>query len=135
MGKKISVSELRAQLGGVLDQLDNGQSHFIIERNNQEVAVLLSMDKFKDIMQMLELLNTLEIIETGAELPDPDDNPVDFPDISLLPPYEPAANKTGAPKESKDSKDNIETPAPRSRNRNGSSIEDMAAKLGIRIIK
>src|SRR4051794_7116859 len=91
MGKKLTVSELRCQLGTVLDQLDSGQSHFVIERNNQEVAVLLSMEKFRDIMQMLELLNTLDFIETGAgdlEQEFSDTVLPEFPDLTILRPAE-----------------------------------------------
>lgn len=131
MGKKITVSELRSQLGTVLDQLDSGQTHYVIERNNQEVAVLLSMEKFRDIMQMLELLNTLDFIETGAgdlEQEFSDTILPDFPDLTILRPSE-EVEKNGAAT-------NGQTPTPRpAPNREGSSIEDVAAKLGIRIIK
>jgi prevent-host-death family protein len=131
MGKKITVSELRSQLGTVLDQLDSGQTHFVIERNNQEVAVLLSMEKFRDIMQMLELLNTLDFIETGAgdlEQEFSDTILPDFPDLTILRPTE-EVETNGAPT-------NGQTPPPRPNpGREGSSIEDVAAKLGIRIIK
>lgn len=130
MGKKLTVSELRSQLGTVLDQLDSGQTHFVIERNNQEVAVLLSMEKFRDIMQMLELLNTLDFIETGAgelEQEFSDTLMSEFPDLTILRPTDEAArNSENAPN----------TQQPRATpNRDGSSIEDVAAKLGIRIIK
>ena len=124
MGKKISVSELRGQLTTLLDQLDQGQSHFIVERNSREVAVLLSMEKFQEIMQMLELLNTLEFIDTGLIGLDDGAPEQDFPDLMLLPPVEnsnPNAEKPPAPK-------------PRSR-KSSASIEDMANKLGIRVIK
>lgn len=132
MGKKLTVSELRSQLGMVLDQLDSGQTHFVIERNNQEVAVLLSMEKFRDIMQMLELLNTLDFIETGAgELEQEFSDTIlpDFPDLTILRPSDEAARTS-------DTSPNGQTPPPRpAPNRDGSSIEDVAAKLGIRIIK
>ena len=132
MGKKLTVSELRSQLGTVLDQLDSGQTHFVIERNNQEVAVLLSMEKFRDIMQMLELLNTLDFIETGAgelEQEFSDTILTDFPDLTILRPSDEAAHTS-------DTSPNGQTPPPRATpNRDGSSIEDVAAKLGIRIIK
>jgi prevent-host-death family protein len=122
MGKKISAKELRTQLSSVLDQLDQGQSHFVIERNNREIAVLLSMEKFLEIMQMLELLNTLDFIDpNGLELGEP--IPADFPDLVLLRPANEALPEPQTPE------------APRPRNRDGASIEDMAAKLGIRIIK
>ena len=131
MGKKITVSELRSQLGTVLDQLDSGQTHFVIERNNQEVAVLLSMEKFRDIMQMLELLNTLHFIETGAgdhEQEFSDTILPDFPDLTILRPTV-EVQPNGAPTDG-------QTPPPRpNTGREGSSIEDVAAKLGIRIIK
>ena len=133
MGKKITVSELRSQLGTVLDQLDSGQTHFVIERNNQEVAVLLSMEKFRDIMQMLELLNTLDFIDTGAgELEQDFSDSIlpDFPDLTILRPSD-EAGTSGA-----STNGNGQTPPPRpAPNRDGSSIEDVAAKLGIRIIK
>src|SRR5437764_8935141 len=91
MGKKISAKELKTQLGSFLDQLEQGQSHFVIERNDQEVAVLLSMEKFRDIMQMLELLNTLDFIDTGAAGLDQellDGSEPEFPDLFLLRPSE-----------------------------------------------
>ncbi|MDB5082799.1 MAG: Antitoxin [Chloroflexi bacterium] len=134
MGKKLTVSELRAQLGTVLDQLDSGQTHFVIERNNQEVAVLLSMEKFRDIMQMLEMLNTLDFIETGAgglEQNFSDTGLSDFPDLTILRPTDEAAKNSNA-----ENQPITQTPQPRTATgRDGSSIEDVAAKLGIRIIK
>jgi len=62
MSKTISATILRSQLSTLLDQLQDGETHFIIERNNQPEAVLLNMRKFQEIMQMLELLNRLELI-------------------------------------------------------------------------
>lgn len=125
MHKKISVTELRNQLGNLLDLLGQGQSHFVIERNNQEVAVLLSMEKFQDIMQMLELLNTLDFIDAGGVDLSQDfleGHSPSFPDLTLLRPNrEPQPRKTD--EES------------RLRERGGSSIEDVAARLGIRVIK
>jgi prevent-host-death family protein len=133
MGKKLTVSELRSQLGTVLDQLDKGQTHFVIERNNQEVAVLLSMEKFRDIMQMLEMLNTLDFIDTGAAELEQElsgANLPEFPDLTIL--------RSGGEK-SQDSESPPTTatpsPQPRTNGRDSSSIEDVAAKLGIRIIK
>ncbi len=128
MGKKISATELRTQLGTLLDQLDNGESHFVIERNNQEAAVLLSMEKFREIMQMLELLNTLDFIDTGAgelglELAEATSS--DYPELSLLRPQPEEVDPDSA----------SPAPTPRTRGRNGTSVEDMAAKLGIRVIK
>lgn len=131
MGKKLTVSELRSQLGTVLDQLDKGQTHYVIERNNQEVAVLLSMEKFRDIMQMLEMLNTLDFIETGAgelEQELSGANLPEFPDLTIL-------RSTGEAANSSENPPNTPSPQPRTNGRDGSSIEDVAAKLGIRIIK
>ena len=122
MSKKISVSELRSGLTSLLDQLDQGQSHFVVERNNREVAVLLSMEKFQDIMQMLELLNTLDFIETGSGQDFLEGLDTDFPDLTLLP--SPAESPTPP-----------EAVTPPRRHRNSSSIEAMANKLGIRVIK
>ena len=81
MGKKISATKLRTQLGDLLDQLDDGETHFVVERNNREVAVLLSMEKFRDIMQMLELFNSLDYI---------DEVPAEFPVVDVLRPEKPA---------------------------------------------
>ncbi len=126
MGKKVSVKELQNQLETLLDQLEQGESHFVVERDNQEAAVLLSMEKFRDIMQMLELLNTLDFIDGGvADLGQAfgDTATTEFPELHLLKPSSPEAvtEKDSAPS--------------RSRKREGSSVEDIAAKLGIRIIK
>src|SRR5947209_6503007 len=116
MGKVISATTLRTQLANLLDELKNGQTHFIVERNNEQVAVLLSMEKFQDIMQTLELLNALEYINTdGMEEEFPPDDLRDFP--------EPLPRPEGNP------------PPPRSSTRSSSeSIESVAAKLGIRLI-
>ncbi len=124
MAKKISVTELRTQLAGLLDQLGEGQSHFVIERNNQEAAVLLSIEKFREIMQMLELFNTLEFIETGSnhetmELTN------DFPELQIIRPTHDSELAAG--------KDSAHPPT--SRNHHGQAIEAAAAKLGIRLIK
>lgn len=123
MGKKVSVTELRNRLGSLLDQLAEGQSHFVVERGNQEVAVLLSIEKFRDIMQMLELLNTLDFIETGAdelgrELSD--GLQMEFPDLTLLRPAQEATR--------------VESNS-HSQERGKTRLEDVAAKLGIRVIK
>src|SRR5690349_21381924 len=125
MGKKLTVSELRSQLGTVLDQLDSGQTHFVIERNNQEVAVLLSMEKFRDMMQMLELLHTLDFIETGAgELEQEFADTVlpEFPDLTIL-------RRVARPADGVDKTSESPPANPRPRpapSRAGSSIEDVA---------
>lgn len=119
MSKKVSVTELRNQLGNMLRQLEEGQSHFIIERNNQEVAVLLSMEKFRDIMQTLETLNSLDFIE--AETLETLEQ-VNFPILAIL--SEQKADVSLPKAEEKPQP----LPAP-------SSLEDVAARLGIRILK
>ncbi len=125
MSKIISALQAQAELAQLLDQLEKGTSHFIIERNNQPSAVLLNIEKFQEIMQMLDMLNALEFIgqtepeaeiETG-DLP-PTDKPVrpeDGPPLTSLP--------------GKQGKERASKPA-----RTG-SIEEIAAKLGIRLIK
>ncbi len=122
MEKKITASELRNQLGILLDRLEEGHSHFVVERNNREVAVLLSIEKFREIMQMLELLNTLDFIEPGSE-EENQERASEFPDLQLLPPLKetPPGKRTGSPA--------------RSHGQEGHSIEDVAARLGIRVIK
>ncbi len=124
MLKKISVSELRSQLTTLLDQLEEGHSHFVIERNNQEVAVLLSMEKFQEIMQMVEMITTLDFIDAGSVGLTVENTGQEFPDLMLLPPVKDAEGVTAPERAS----------APRPR-RSASSIEDMANKLGIRVIK
>lgn len=118
MGKVISATTLRTQLSGLLDALKNGQTHFIIERNNEEVAVLLSMEKFQDIMQTLELLNNLEYINTeGLEAA--------LQAEETLPEFvEPISHSEPAPAATRSSARS-----------NGESVESAAARLGIRIIK
>jgi len=107
MGKVISATTLRTQLSTLLDELKDGQTHFIVERNNEAAAVLLSITKFQEIMQTLELLNTLEYIGPD-EISEVEDGLRDFPEP--LPSR--AANRSVH-----------------------ESIEVMAARLGIRLIK
>jgi PHD/YefM family antitoxin component YafN of YafNO toxin-antitoxin module len=121
MGKTISATILRSQLSTLLDQLKAGETHFVIERNNQAEAVLLNITKFQEIMQMLEMLNRLEFIgtesyEADLRLPDfvkadydfeYDDEPEFEPEIAIRP----------------------------SRTARSRAIESAAARLGIRVIK
>jgi PHD/YefM family antitoxin component YafN of YafNO toxin-antitoxin module len=120
MGRVISATTLRNQLASLLDELKCGeQTHFIIERNNEAAGVLLSMEKFQDIMQTLELLNNLEFIATDgleAELEEEDELEHEFPEPL------PSSEKPARP--------------PRTKHRaKRESIESVAAKLGIRVIK
>jgi prevent-host-death family protein len=117
MGKIISATTLRNQLSNLLDELHDGETHFIIERNNEKVAVLLSMEKFKDIMQTLELLNTLEYIGTAGL--EEDTLPDDIPDCP-----EPLPRPEGVP-----------LPPRHSHRAANETLESVAAKLGIRVIK
>ncbi|MEI6046098.1 MAG: type II toxin-antitoxin system Phd/YefM family antitoxin [Chloroflexota bacterium] len=118
MGKVISATTLRTQLSSLLDELKCGQTHFIIERNNEAVGVLLSMEKFQDIMQTLELINNLEYLPTegleGELLPE--ELSQDFPEP--MPQRHTKATSTRSTTRS-----------------NSESIESVAAKLGIRLIK
>jgi len=121
MSKTISATILRSQLSTLLDQLQDGETHFIIERNNQPEAVLLNMRKFQEIMQMLELLNRLELIggeplELEPSLPD---FQAEFDDASLT---EPEAYVSRATQHT-------------GRTARSEAIETAAARLGIRLIK
>ena len=81
MGKTITTSQLRTELTQLLNRLEQGESHFIITRKDRQAAVLLSIEKFRDIMQTLETLRTLEFIgEEQLNSGDPDE----YMDLPLL---------------------------------------------------
>jgi PHD/YefM family antitoxin component YafN of YafNO toxin-antitoxin module len=64
MTKIISAEILGESLNRLLDALKQGETHFLIERGEETVGVLLSVEKFNEIMQMLETLNSLEYFPT-----------------------------------------------------------------------
>lgn len=117
MGKTISATTLRSQLSSLLDRLQAGETHFIIERNNQAEAVLLNIEKFREIMQMLEMLNHLEYIS------------VDQQGMENLPPD---LEEAFSEDEQTEAEDRISRAA---RSARSESIEAAAARLGIRLIK
>jgi len=142
MGKEITTTQLRSGLSHLLDMLESGETHFIIKRNNQATAVLLSIDKFRDIMQTLETLRTLELIgqpelESGS-LQDylnsllradnhlSDENNLSLQDdLSNETPESPSlVSLPGNPDKEKETRVSRE-----------GSVEEAAAKLGIRLIK
>ncbi len=110
MGKVISATALRSHLSTLLDELQAGESHFIIERNNEEVAVLLNMTKFQEIMQTLELLNNLELIDVEEVT----NSPAEFPEPL---PVNTSPTRTHTHRLAKE------------------SPESAAARLGIRVVK
>ena len=127
MGKNISATALRSQLSTLLDQLKAGETHFVIERNNQPEAVLLNIHKFQEIMQMLEVINRLEFIspeslEVETVLSDLDkaDFSAEFDDIFINEP---------------DMYANVNAAHANGRTASSQAIEDAAARLGIRLIK
>ncbi|MEI7555232.1 type II toxin-antitoxin system Phd/YefM family antitoxin [Candidatus Chlorohelix sp.] len=142
MGKEITTTQLRAELSHLLDMLDSGETHFIIKRNNQASAVLLSMDKFRDIMQTLETLRTLEFIgqpelEAGSlqdylnsllradnHLSDENNLPLQDEFSDETPESPSLVSLPGNPDKEKETKVSRE-----------GSVEEAAAKLGIRLIK
>lgn len=117
MGKTISATTLRSQLSSLLDRLKAGETHFVIERNNQAEAVLLNIEKFREIMQMLEVLNHLEYI--SVEQPGLEGLPTDLEDVF---PEDEQAEDT-------------EHIGKAARSARSESIEAAAARLGIRLIK
>jgi prevent-host-death family protein len=123
MNKKITTSELRNRLGNLLDQLEDGHSHFIVERNSREVAVLLSMEKFQEIMATLETLQNLELIEEQPARP----REPQFPVLEVLGRKLPeVAAKNGHVPAADNAKDAAASPSP---------AKDAAARLGIGIVK
>ncbi len=118
MGKVISTTSLRSHLSSLLDELESGETHFIVRRNNRSTAVLLNWEKFQEIMQMLELLNGMDFIESGNLMGSHpfDETPHQFPETL------PGSETVPAPGQ------------PNGRT-SGESIETVAARLGIRLIK
>lgn len=116
MTKIISAELLRTQLNNLLDELNQGETHFIIERNQEVAGVLLSIEKFQEIMQMLEMLNSLDYIPAEDFEPE---NGLNTPYLSPLPTLNDA---TPAATE----------PEPKART---TRLSEAAAKLGIHIVK
>ena len=82
MGKTISATILRQNLAQLLDELEAGQSHFVVERNNAPAAVLMSVEKFAEIRRMLEMIAVQEYIRL-----EPVSRPRHLPaDVELPPP-------------------------------------------------
>jgi PHD/YefM family antitoxin component YafN of YafNO toxin-antitoxin module len=138
MDRVITASRLRTELSQLLDQLDNGTSHFIIERNNQASAVLLSIEKFRDIMQMLEMLNALEFI--GPNDPSLEDESDLFQFLTTSDDGLPLATNSQTNEGRDDSPSLVPLPANPEKERQvktarTESVEEAAAKRGIRLIK
>jgi len=135
MDRVITASRLRTELSQLLDQLDNGTSHFVIERNDQATAVLLSIEKFRDIMQMLEMLNALEFI--GPNDPALEDEN----DLFQLLTTSDQGSTTAQPEEGREDVPSL-VPLPANPDKERQvktarteSVEEAAAKRGIRLIK
>jgi prevent-host-death family protein len=142
MGKTITTSQLRTELTQLLNRLEQGESHFIITRKDRQAAVLLSIEKFRDIMQTLETLRTLEFIgEEQLNSGDPDEY-MDLPLLQDLD-YDESLNSDLRPE---DLETDLEPPPLVSLPGNGEgekrqksprtgTLEEAAARLGIRLIK
>ena len=114
MTKIISADNLGEDFNEMLDELKEGETHFLIMRDAETAGVLLSVEKFNEIMQMLEALNSLEYLPA-------DDFDFYGADISGITPI-------GINGDDK-------TPANEKGKRSGEELREQAAKLGIHIIK
>lgn len=61
--REIAATEASNHFGALLDEVSQGRAHFIITRSGRAKAVMLGIDQYQEI---------LEILETAAELNDPE---------------------------------------------------------------
>jgi PHD/YefM family antitoxin component YafN of YafNO toxin-antitoxin module len=111
MTKIIAAEILGENFNRLLDALKKGETHFLIERDDETVGVLLSVEKFNEIMQMLETLNSLDYIAT-------EDFEMHAPEMRHLEVVEDYKGQNGEKNK-----------------RTSEEIREDAARLGIHIIK
>lgn len=68
MSKTITTSALREQIRTVLDEVAFGGNHYVIERNGQRVAALISLDDFQLLQSTQRLLAKHSLQDSLAAL-------------------------------------------------------------------
>lgn len=63
MAKIIPLTEARATLSDLLDQIEDGGEHVVITRKGRPVALMLSPDEWESVEATLEVLGDPELVE------------------------------------------------------------------------
>lgn len=70
MAKTLSLTEARARLSELLDELERRHEHVVITRNGRPAAILLSADEYEAWEETLEILadeETLQALRDSEE--------------------------------------------------------------------
>ncbi|MBI4729826.1 MAG: type II toxin-antitoxin system Phd/YefM family antitoxin [Acidobacteria bacterium] len=67
MAKTIPLSEARARLSDLLDDLDSRHEHVVITRNGRPVAVLVPSAEYDAMEETLEILRDDQLLEALKE--------------------------------------------------------------------
>ena len=63
MAKVIPLTEVRATLSELLDQIEDGGEHVVITRKGRPVALMLSPDEWESVELTLETLGDAELLD------------------------------------------------------------------------
>jgi prevent-host-death family protein len=63
MAKVIPLTEARATLSELLDQIEDGGEHVVITRKGRPVALMLSPDEWESVELTLETLGDTELLD------------------------------------------------------------------------
>ena len=66
VAKVIPLTEARATLSELLDQIEDGGEHVVITRKGRPVALMLSPDEWESVEASLEVLGDPELVEQLA---------------------------------------------------------------------
>jgi len=66
VAKIIPLTEARATLSDLLDQIEDGGEHVVITRKGRPVALMLSPDEWESVEATLEVLGDPELVEQLA---------------------------------------------------------------------
>lgn len=67
MGKTVPLSEARANLSELLDELERRHEHVVITRNGRPTAVLVPVDEQEVLEETLEILQDEDILDALRE--------------------------------------------------------------------
>ncbi len=67
MAKTVPLSEARARLSELLDELEQRHEHVVITRNGRPVAVLVPSEEYDTIEETLEILHDEDILDALKE--------------------------------------------------------------------
>ena len=67
MAKTVPLSEARARLSELMDELEQRHEHVVITRNGRPVAVLVPSEEYDALEETLEILNDEDLVSALKE--------------------------------------------------------------------